>query len=88
VLAVCTARHAFSRESKLGPILEVLEHLGLPLGLMLLNFLLANSGLVVEKVACMLLLGVQSALVVLKIIYFGSLTEELAQYIRFYSECL
>jgi hypothetical protein len=71
----------------MGSILEVIEHLGLPLGLLLLNFLLANPGLVMEKVLCMLMLGLQSALVVLKIIYFGSVTEELAQYLFGYSEC-
>jgi hypothetical protein len=38
-------------------------------------------------VLCMLMLGLQSALVVLKIIYFGSVTEELAQYLFGYSEC-
>jgi hypothetical protein len=71
----------------MGLPLEVMEHLGLPLGLLLLNFLLANPELVVEKVLCMLMLGLQSALVVLKIIYFGSVTEELAQYFFGYSEC-
>jgi hypothetical protein len=60
-------------------VLEWYEHIVLPLSVLLLSLLAKNQGLVEYKVTCALLLVVQSLLLTGKIIYFNSVTPELAQ---------
>jgi hypothetical protein len=64
--------------------LELFEHLGLPISVLLITLLTRNSGLAGVKAVGVILLTVQSLLITIKIIYFGSLFPEIAQYILFH----
>lgn len=66
--------------------LELYEHIILPISVLIITLLNRNSGFVAFKIVAILLLIVQSLLVVVKIIYFNSVTEQLAQYINIYAE--
>jgi len=65
--------------------LELYEHIILPISVLIITLLNRNSGFVAFKIVAILLLIVQSLLVVVKIIYFNSVTEQLAQYIDIYA---
>lgn len=65
--------------------LEIYEHIVLPISVLIIALLNRNEGLVAFKIFSILLLAVQNLLIVVKIIYFNSVTEQLAQYLISYT---
>ena len=61
--------------------LEIAEYICLPVMVFLLKLFLLNEGYIAAKIICVVLLVAQSVMVCIKVIYFGPVTDELAQYI-------
>jgi len=58
----------------------------LPLSVLIITLLVKNEGLVGYKIVVIFMLVLQSLMVIVKIIYFNSVVEQLAQYYVGYVE--
>ena len=85
-LAYNFAAYAFLSRREKGIVLESYEHIVLPISVLLISLLSRNEGLVECKAVSVILFGVQGMLITAKIIYFNSVTCELAQYFLHYEE--
>lgn len=78
-LAFAFASYAFLSKREKGLVLESYEHIVLPISVLLISLLGRNEGMAECKAVSVILFGVQGMLITAKIIYFNSVTCELAQ---------
>ena len=80
-----TTKYALYGSRSIVKGLEYFEHIGIPFGGLLIQLLIVDRQMTPSKMLCVFLLMAQNVLVAVKIIYFGSITRELGQYLSIYA---